>query len=53
MEVVREGGCLCGEARYLVSGYPSHVVSVIAVTANFVPEAHLQFWLTSSPKTLA
>jgi hypothetical protein len=22
MELLHEGGCLCGEARYVVSGYP-------------------------------
>ena len=50
MEVVREGGCLCGEARYLVSGYPEprgvchcrycqlRTGSAFAVLAYFKPE---------------
>ena len=50
MEVVREGGCLCGEARYLVSGYPGprgvchcrycqlRTGSAFAVLAYFKPE---------------
>ena len=50
MEVAREGGCLCGEARYLVSGYPEprgvchcrycqlRTGSAFAVLAYFKPE---------------
>ena len=50
MKVVREGGCLCGEARYLVSGYPEprgvchcrycqlRTGSAFAVLAYFKPE---------------
>ena len=50
MEEAREGGCLCGEARYLVSGYPEprgvchcrycqlRTGSAFAVLAYFKPE---------------
>ena len=50
MELAREGGCLCGEARYLVSGYPEprgvchcrycqlRTGSAFAVLAYFKPE---------------
>ena len=50
MEETREGGCLCGEARYLVSGYPEprgvchcrycqlRTGSAFAVLAYFKPE---------------
>ena len=50
MEEAREGGCLCGDARYLVSGYPEprgvchcrycqlRTGSAFAVLAYFKPE---------------
>lgn len=50
VEEAREGGCLCGEARYLVSGYPEprgvchcrycqlRTGSAFAVLAYFKPE---------------
>ena len=50
MELLHEGGCLCGEARYVVSGYPEprgvchcrycqlRTGSAFAVLAYFEPE---------------
>ncbi len=52
MEILHEGGCLCGKPATLPADILSHVGSVIAVTASFVLEAHLLFWRTSSRKIL-